>query len=65
MDGMVETRMQDAIHAIGSFWMSAWIDAGQPDLRTIEDNRNLDLIKAEKEKLDKAVSSRRIFGRQH
>lgn len=37
MDGMVEQRMQDAIHAIGSIWMSAWIDAGQPDLESISD----------------------------
>ncbi len=32
MDGMVENRFRQAIHAIGSSWYSAWIDAGQPDL---------------------------------
>jgi hypothetical protein len=32
MGTMVETRMRDAIHAIGSAWYSAWIDAGQPAL---------------------------------
>lgn len=31
--GMVETRMRGAIHSIGSFWYSAWVDAGQPDIR--------------------------------
>ena len=30
--GMVEKRMQHAILAIGSFWYSAWVDAGQPEL---------------------------------
>ncbi len=37
LDGMVEKRMQDAILAISSIWYSAWIDAGQPDLRSAED----------------------------
>jgi hypothetical protein len=30
--GMVERRMRSAILAVGSFWYSAWVDAGQPDL---------------------------------
>ncbi len=29
--GQVEDRMRKAIHAIGSAWYTAWIDAGQPD----------------------------------
>ncbi|WP_262246607.1 zinc dependent phospholipase C family protein [Parapedobacter soli] len=33
LSGMVERRMRGAIHAIGSFWYSAWVDAGQPDIR--------------------------------
>lgn len=32
LNGMVERRMRLAILAVGSFWYSAWIDAGQPDL---------------------------------
>lgn len=32
LDGMVEQRMRRAIFAIASFWYSAWIDAGQPEL---------------------------------
>ena len=32
MRGMVETRMQDAVEALGNIWYSAWVDAGQPDL---------------------------------
>jgi len=32
LEGMVERRMQKSIHAVGSLWWSAWIDAGQPDL---------------------------------
>ena len=30
--GMVQRRMRSAIQAVGSYWYSAWVDAGQPDL---------------------------------
>jgi hypothetical protein len=32
LKGMVERRMRLAILSIGSYWYSAWVDAGQPDL---------------------------------
>lgn len=32
LNGMVKRRMRSAVLAVGSFWYSAWIDAGQPDL---------------------------------
>jgi hypothetical protein len=32
LDGQVERRMRDAIIAVGSFWYTAWVDAGSPDL---------------------------------
>lgn len=32
MNGMVETRMQDAIYSIASVWYTCWVDAGQPQL---------------------------------
>lgn len=32
LNGMVKRRMRSAILAVGSFWYSAWVDAGQPDL---------------------------------
>lgn len=32
LNGMVERRMRGAIHLIGSFWFTAWVDAGQPEL---------------------------------
>ena len=35
MNGMVERRMRLAIEAIASFWYTCWIDAGQPDLKTL------------------------------
>ena len=32
LDGMVERRMRASIHSVASFWYTAWVDAGQPDL---------------------------------
>jgi hypothetical protein len=31
LGGMVERRMRQAIYAVASFWLTAWINAGQPD----------------------------------
>jgi hypothetical protein len=35
LDGMVERRMRQSISAIASFWYTAWINAGQPDLKAL------------------------------
>jgi hypothetical protein len=35
LNGMVERRMRQAIYAVASFWYTAWVNAGQPDLRSI------------------------------
>lgn len=35
LNGMVEDRMRAAILALGSAWYTAWVDAGQPDLRNL------------------------------
>lgn len=33
LNGMVERQMRASIFMCGSYWYSAWVDAGQPDLR--------------------------------
>lgn len=35
MNGMVERRMRQSIFAVASFWYTAWVNAGQPDLRKL------------------------------
>jgi hypothetical protein len=35
LNGMVQRRMRSSILAVGSFWYSAWVDAGQPDLNKL------------------------------
>lgn len=45
MGGMVERRMNAAIIAVGSFWYSAWVDAGQPNLDRLEEKGVSDSLK--------------------
>jgi len=35
LNNMVERRMRQAIFAVASFWYTAWINAGQPDLSSL------------------------------
>jgi hypothetical protein len=37
LSGMVERRMRTCIRCIGSFWYTAWVDAGQPDIKKLID----------------------------
>jgi hypothetical protein len=37
LKGMVARRMRSAILEVSSFWYSAWVDAGQPDLNKLID----------------------------
>lgn len=65
MNGMVESRMRDAIHRIGCAWYSAWVDAGSPDLSKIGlANLSEEEIKAQEE-LEKAFREGKIKGRSH
>ncbi len=35
LKGMVEQQMRSSILDVGSFWYSAWVDAGQPTLKNL------------------------------
>ena len=35
LNGMVERRMREAIIEVGSFWYTAWLNAGSPDLKSL------------------------------
>lgn len=43
LNGMVEKQMRSSILDISSFWYSAWVDAGQPNLKNLpKPNKNKD-----------------------
>jgi hypothetical protein len=46
MKGMVERQMRSSILEIGSFWYSAWVDAGQPDMNSL--NQIAEMVEDEK-----------------
>jgi hypothetical protein len=66
MEGMVERRMNESIMNLGSFWYTAWVVAGQPDLDRFEVKSVSDslkrVIKAEQELMQQ---SQRGYGREH
>ncbi len=33
LGGMVERRMNDAVHRVASFWHTAWVNAGKPEMK--------------------------------
>ena len=35
LNNMVERRMRQSIYAVASFWYTAWVNAGQPDLKDL------------------------------
>jgi len=56
LNGQVERQMRLAILSIASYWYTAWVDAGQPDLSTFpkalsaEEQQRLEMEKKEYEK---------------
>lgn len=39
LNGMVEKRFREAINTIGNFWYTAWVNAGQPDLNNLNNDK--------------------------
>lgn len=49
LNGMIERRMRQTIFAVASFWYTAWVNAGQPDLRNLT---NLTMSEQEQKEYD-------------
>ncbi|HKP31078.1 MAG TPA: hypothetical protein VJT83_00035, partial [Chitinophagaceae bacterium] len=65
LNNMVERRMRQSIYAVASFWYTAWVNAGQPDLKILinkdfseDDRKNFD-------SLNIAWQTGKINGRSH
>ncbi len=52
LNGMVERRMRDAILDVGSFWYTAWVNAGQPDLNRLMNKQVADSLKLVQEETE-------------
>jgi hypothetical protein len=64
LNGMVEAQMRSSIAAIGSFWYSAWVDAGQPDLSQFRRVKVDKLERRQIEKEEKLFKQGKILGRE-
>lgn len=66
LNGMVERRMRQSIFAIASFWYTAWVNAGQPDLSSLSIQTFSENDMKEFEKLNQEwKNSKVIKGREH
>lgn len=66
LSGMVERRMRQSIFAIASFWFTAWVNAGQPDLAALSNQTFSEKDLKEFEKLNAEwKSSKEVKGREH
>lgn len=64
MNGMVERRMRQAIFAIASFWYTAWVNAGQPDLSELAAQNFSQADLKDFEELNEKWQSGKIIGRE-
>jgi len=65
LNGMVERRMRQSIYAVASFWYTAWVDAGQPDLSLLTNATFSEADLKEFEELNKAWRTPVIKSRPH
>jgi hypothetical protein len=65
LDGMVERRMRQSIFCISSFWYTAWVNAGQPDLKGLTRQKFSEKDVKEFEELNsKWSSTEKMIGRE-
>ena len=65
LNGMVERRMRESIFAVASFWYTAWINAGQPDLTALSKQTFSESDLKEFEELNENWQNSKIKGREH
>lgn len=63
LKGMVEDQMRASVLMTGSFWFSAWVDAGQPQLMNFQQKEINEEEKLTEERVEKLFGLGRIFGR--
>ncbi len=63
LKGMVENQMRASVLMTGSYWFSAWVDAGQPKLKNFPEKEISEEEKLISESADKLFGQGRIIGR--
>jgi hypothetical protein len=65
LNGMIERRMRQSIFAVASFWYTAWVNAGQPDLALLSGKSFSEEDLKGFEELNEKWRSDKIIGREH
>ncbi|WP_276504780.1 zinc dependent phospholipase C family protein [Terrimonas pollutisoli] len=65
LKGMVERRMRQSIFAVASFWYTAWVNAGQPDLTKLTNKSFSEAELKEFESLNNAWKNSSLKVREH
>jgi len=65
MNGMVERRLTQSIIKVGSYWYTAWVNAGQPDLSKLLEREPSKKQLEKNIELDKNYRNNKIKGREH
>lgn len=66
LSGMVERQMRASVLMIGSLWYTAWVDAGQPDLKSMIDHKPTEEeLKQNEEQLERWKKEKRNPVRPH
>jgi hypothetical protein len=63
LKGMVERRFRQSVYAVASFWYTAWVNAGQPDISSFKDAPMSDEEKKEMEALNASWNTGKAKGR--
>ena len=64
LGGMVERRMRQSVFAVASFWYTAWINAGQPDLKALNNITFTEAELKEFESLNAAWKAKKLKSRE-
>jgi hypothetical protein len=62
---MIERRMRQSIITIASFWYTAWVNAGQPDLKQLNNTILSEADQKEFETLNTSWKNSQQKGRIH
>lgn len=65
LNGMVERRLTQAIIKVGSYWYTAWVNAGQPNLDDLLVKKPSKKLEDAAKELDNIYNTNKIKGREH
>ena len=65
LEGMIERRMRQSVFAVASFWYTAWVNAGEPDLARLSNKEFSADDLQEFQNLSNAWKNSKIQGQDH